>query len=84
MITREKFKRFLEVQASGVCNMWSREVERLADLTRDECLEIISHYKVYKDVYDMSVDDFRDWMTISFRIVRNDYGKKNHKQIIQS
>lgn len=60
MITREKFKRFLEVQASGVCNMWSREVERLADLTRDECLEIISHYKVYEDMYDMSVDDFKN------------------------
>ena len=60
MITREKFERFLKVQASGVCNMWSREVERLANLTRDECLEIISHYKVYEDMYDISVDDYRE------------------------
>lgn len=60
MITREKFERFVKVQASGVTNMWSREVENLANLTKDEHLEIINHYKVYEDMYDISVDDYRE------------------------
>ena len=58
MITREKFKKFVEVQASGVCNMWSSDVERLTGLTPDEHLEIINHYKVYEDMYDIHVEDF--------------------------
>lgn len=60
MITREKFKRFVEVQASGVCNMWSRDVEQLADLTKDEHLEIINHYAVYQDMYDIYPKDFKE------------------------
>lgn len=60
MITREKFKRFVEVQASGVTNMWSREVEQLANLTKEEHLEIINHYAVYQDMYDISVDNFQE------------------------
>ena len=59
MITSDKFKRFVEVQASGVCNMWSPEVEQLANLTKDEHLEIINHYRVYEDMYDICVDDFK-------------------------
>jgi len=60
MITKEKFKRFVKVQASGVCNMYSNEVQRLADLTRDEHMEIINHYKVYEDMYNISVEDFME------------------------
>lgn len=58
MITKEKFKRFVKVQASGVCNMLSSEVQDLADLTKEEHREIISHYKVYEDMYDIHVKDF--------------------------
>ena len=58
MITREKFERFVEVQASGVCNMFSSEVQRLADLTKEEHMEIISHYKVYEDMYDIHIEDY--------------------------
>lgn len=58
MITKEKFKRFVNVQASGVCNMWSADVEQLAQLTEEEHLEIIKHYKVYEDMYDVYVEDF--------------------------
>ena len=58
MITREKFERFLKMQASGVCNMLSSDVERLADLTHAEHMEIIHHYEVYEDMYGISVDDY--------------------------
>lgn len=58
MITKEKFERYVKVQANGVTNMWSIDVERLANLTKEEHLEIIKNYSKYQEMYNISVEDF--------------------------
>lgn len=59
MITKEMFKRYVKVQASGVCNMWSADVQRLAKLTKDEHLEIIKNYEKYEEMFDIHINDFK-------------------------
>lgn len=58
MITIDKFIRFVKVQASGVCNMWSSEVEHYANLTREEHLDIIKNYDSYVKEFDVHVEDY--------------------------
>ena len=66
MITKEKFERFVKVQASGACNMLNKEVQQLADLTKEEHIEIINHYSVYEELYDIHVENYKQgkWRSI--------------------
>lgn len=57
LITINKFRRYVQVQASGVCNMWSKEVETLASLTNEEHLEIIKNYDYYEKIFDIHLSD---------------------------
>ena len=58
MITKRKFINYVKVQASGVCNMWSPEVERLANLTKEEHLDIIKNYDSYVKEFDVHIEDY--------------------------
>lgn len=58
IITIDKFIRYVKVQASGVCNMWSPDVERLASLTKEEHLDIIKNYDLYVKEFDIHVEDY--------------------------
>lgn len=60
MITKSKFINYVRVQASGVCNMWSPEVEHLARLTREEHLDIIRNYEQYVEEFDVHVEDYEE------------------------
>lgn len=53
LVTREDFKRFVEVQKSGVCNMLSSRVEKLAGLTQEQHLYIIQHYEELEKEFDI-------------------------------
>lgn len=44
-ISREDFAFYVEVQRSGVVNMWSPQVQALAGITRAVHVGIIKHYK---------------------------------------
>ena len=58
MITRNKFIRYVKVQASGTCNMWSSEVQHLANISREEHMDIIKNYDVYVKEFDIHVEDY--------------------------
>lgn len=58
MITRNKFIRYVKVQASGICNMWSSEVQHLANISREEHMDIIKNYDVYVKEFDVHVEDY--------------------------
>ena len=58
MITKYKFIKYVRVQASGVCNMWSPEVEYLANITKEEHLDIIKNYDSYVKEFDVHVEDY--------------------------
>lgn len=52
MITKEKFQRYVEVQESGVTNMFAvTTVMALSDLTKEECLDIMKNYAKYKEMF---------------------------------
>ena len=36
IVSAEEFQRYVDVQVSGVCNMLSSEVRKLADLTNEQ------------------------------------------------
>ncbi len=47
VITEDKFKEYLEVQESGICNMLDyRTISEYTSLTREEHREIIKNYGV--------------------------------------
>lgn len=58
MITKHKFIRYVKVQASGFCNMWSPEVEHLANITKEEHVDIIKNYDLYVQEFDVHVEDY--------------------------
>lgn len=43
-VTKEQFERYKQVQKSGVCNMWSSDVQRLANISKEVHMEIIRDY----------------------------------------
>ena len=58
MITREKFERYVRVQAEGIYNMLDNTVQVEADLTREEHLDIIENYEKYEAEFNIHVEDF--------------------------
>ena len=58
MITREKFERYVRVQAEGIYNMFDNAVQAEADLTREEHLDIIENYEKYETEFNIHVEDF--------------------------
>lgn len=58
MITREKFERYVRVQAEGIYNMFDNAVQAEADLTIEEHLDIIENYEKYEAEFNIHVEDF--------------------------
>lgn len=57
-ITKEQFEAYVDVQMSGVTNMWA--VDYVCDLagqvfTAEECLYIMKHYSELKEKYGVTV-----------------------------
>jgi hypothetical protein len=51
MPTKEEFERFEKVRESGVCNMYSSDVQIYASLSRDTHRAIIRYYDILKEKY---------------------------------
>ena len=52
-ITKEQFEAYVDVQESGVTNMFDvRTVGELSGLEKEEILEIMKNYGELKDKYD--------------------------------
>ena len=52
-ITKEQFEAYVDVQMSGVTNMFDvRIVGELSGLEKEEILEIMKNYGTLKDKYD--------------------------------
>ena len=52
-ITKEQFEAYVDVQMSGVTNMFDvRAVGELSGLEKEEILEIMKNYGELKDKYD--------------------------------
>ena len=52
-ITKEQFEAYVDVQTSGVTNMFDvRTVGELSGLEKEEILEIMKNYGELKDKYD--------------------------------
>ncbi len=55
---KDAFKRYLEIQKSGVTNMFdSRIVCELANITKDEHIYIIKNYSALVNEYNLSMED---------------------------
>jgi len=54
IITKDKFEQYDAVRESGATNMFDvRQVISLSeDLTREECLDIMSNYSKYKEDFN--------------------------------
>ena len=51
-ITKEQFFAYVNVQMSGITNMWNVDlVSELSGLTREQCMEIIKTYEQLNDKY---------------------------------
>ena len=51
-MTKEKFEAYVDVQMSGVTNMFAiKTVMAISDLTKAECLDIMKNYGTYKEQY---------------------------------
>ena len=51
-ITKEQFLAYKNVQESGITNMMDiKTVVELADLTREQCIDIMGNYGEYSDKY---------------------------------
>jgi len=53
MITKDKFLKYYKVQMSGKYNMImdAAQVQKETQLTKDEYMEIIKNYSIYKSKY---------------------------------
>ena len=52
-ITKEQFEAYVDVQMSGITNMFDvRTVGQLSGLEKEEILEIMKNYGELKDKYD--------------------------------
>lgn len=48
-MTKAKFNKYVQVQKSGVINMWAvNTVMELTGLTKDECMDIMKNYLQYQ------------------------------------
>jgi len=53
MISKEEFQRYEGVRQSGVTNMFAiTTVMELADLSREQCLEIMKNYTTLKEQFE--------------------------------
>jgi hypothetical protein len=51
-ITKEQFEAYVNVQQSGVTNMWAVDlVCELSGLNQEQCLYIMKHYSELKEKY---------------------------------
>jgi len=51
-MTKAKFQSYVDVQMSGVTNMFNvKMVSDLSGLTKDECLDIMKNYGTYEETY---------------------------------
>lgn len=50
-ITREDFIKYVEVQKSGLYNMFDPRARKLANLSRSKWVEIMSQYDRYNNKY---------------------------------
>ncbi|MCR5312163.1 MAG: hypothetical protein K6E54_00670 [Bacteroidaceae bacterium] len=57
-ITKEMFKKYVKKQASGDCNMLSKEVENDCNLSKEEHMEIIKNYNKYVQKFGINIDSF--------------------------
>ena len=52
-ITKEQFEAYVDVQMSGVTNMWNvKLVGELSGLEEEKIMEIMKNYGTLKDKYD--------------------------------
>ena len=52
-ITKEQFEAYVDVQMSGVTNMWNvKLVGELSGLEEEEIMKIMKNYGALKDKYD--------------------------------
>ena len=52
-ITQEQFEAYVDVQESGVTNMFDvKTVSQLSGLNKEEIMEIMKNYGTLKDKYD--------------------------------
>ena len=52
-ITKENFEAYVDVQESGITNMFDvRMVQSLSGLEKEEIMEIMKNYGTLKDKYD--------------------------------
>ena len=52
-ITKEQFEAYVDVQMSGITNMFDvRTVGELSGLEKEEIMEIMKNYGMLKDKYD--------------------------------
>lgn len=58
IITREMYENYVKVQVTGVTNMLSTDVQRLAHITEEEHLEIMRHYNRYSKKFNIKFEDF--------------------------
>lgn len=56
-ITQEQFQSYLDVQESGITNMFDvRTVSAISGLNRDECIDIMSNYSAYSEKYNINTN----------------------------
>ena len=52
MIDKEKFRKYVVVQKSGVTNMFDvKRVCSLSGLNEEDCFDIMKNYSLYKEKY---------------------------------
>ena len=56
-ITQEQFQSYVDVQMSGVTNMFDvRTVSAISGLNRDQCISIMSNYEELDKKYNVNTD----------------------------
>ena len=61
MVTKETFKKYEKIRASGVTNMMDvKTICLLAGISREECFDIMKNYSKYKETYDINAEMDRD------------------------
>jgi len=53
MVSKDKFDQYVNIQKSGVTNMWAVDTvcELSIDLTVEECLDIMKNYSKYQEQF---------------------------------
>ena len=56
-ITQEQFQSYVDVQESGVTNMFDvRTVSAISGLNRDQCINIMSNYNTLDEKYNTNTN----------------------------